>query len=142
MFYLKVKILCSIKNIFNKLLLIYILFKKVLFEYILYYYRNLNIKMEDSIDKEDKEVLEKANKIWENELKDDFNTYINKCLMEALNSLKNNLREYDSSIKSYIKELDKKFEENFNAKVSELQKYQKDNMKNNINITEKRQDNV
>ena len=98
--------------------------------------------MEDSINKEDKEVLEKANKIWENELKDDFNTYINKCLMEALNSLKNNLREYDSSIKSYIKELDKKFEENFNAKVSELQKYQKDNMKNNINITEKRQDNV
>ena len=79
------------------------------------------------------EAIKEAEDYWEKNLKENFKTNLNTCLAEALKNIKNELKNFDESMKSYIQSLQINFEENFNFQCSQLQK-QIGNDDNNIII--------
>ncbi len=86
--------------------------------------------MEDIKEQAKKEVDD----IWEKEIKKSFTNQINKCLVETLKVLKNELDNFDTTINQHIQKIDDKFnekwEKKFNDQLSQIQQ-----MKNNSNLS-------
>ena len=69
-----------------------------------------------------KEEIEKeVEELWNKELKENYDKFIESCLMSTLKDIKIQLTNYDNSVKSYIKNLEKEFDKKFNQQISQLQ---------------------
>ena len=75
-----------------------------------------------------------ANDLWEKELKEDFNTHIQNCVVEALKELKGELNKFEKSMEAHMNSLDEKFEKKFKENVSLIKEQLKNNDKSNIKI--------
>jgi hypothetical protein len=69
-----------------------------------------------------KEEIEKeVEELWNKELKENYDKFIDSCLMSTLKDIKIQLTNYENSVKSYIKNLEKEFDKKFNQQISQLQ---------------------
>ena len=69
-----------------------------------------------------------AKEIWEKELKNNFSVHMNNCLINALNNLQTQLKDFGGSMKTHIQSINQKYEQQLKEKNEEINQQSQDNL--------------
>lgn len=80
-----------------------------------------------------KDVQEEVDKLWESNLKHNFENHLNQCLKDSLNNIEAKIQNLEDSMKKHIEALNQNLEQKFSSQMSQLMQQSNLNDENLVN---------